>query len=257
MIEYDKKLAEETERNYLMPEIVRQRSQTLAALQLQAGEQVLDVGCGMGLLTRDLALAVGKTGRVVGIDKSSAMLDLARRRCQSFAQVAFKEQSVETLHEPTDSYDAVTCTQLLLYLPDAPAALAEMYRVLRPGGRIAIIETDWRGTLFNSDDQGFVRRLLANWEASVPSPHLPGQLGHLLKRLGFTAVSVIAIPIINTSYIPDNYSANLSHFMIDQQLVDGLITQAEADGWIAELKERSKNGRYFFCVNRFLFTAVK
>lgn len=256
-LEYDAQLAADTERNYLMPEIVQQRSQTLAALHLQAGEQVLDVGCGMGLLTRDIALAVGQTGGVVGIDNSAAMLALAQQRCATFPQVCFKEQSVTHLQEPSNHYDALTCTQLLLYLPDVVAAIKEMWRVLRPGGRIAIVETDWHGTLFNSDDQAFMRQLFANWEASIPSPYLPGRLRGLLLGQGFTAVSVTAIPLINTSFLPDNYSASMAHFMTRTQVAAGQITQAQADSWLAELQKRSDNGRYFFCVNRFLFTAVK
>ncbi|MEM7112881.1 MAG: methyltransferase domain-containing protein [Chloroflexota bacterium] len=256
-IEYDAQLAADTERSYLMPEIVLQRAQTLAALHLQAGEKVLDVGCGMGLLTQDIALAVGPTGCVVGVDNSSDMLALAKHRCTSLPQVTLKEQSVVQLQEPDDQYDALTCTQLLLYLPDVPAALQEMWRVLKPGGRIAIVETDWQGTLFNSDDQRFVRQLFDQWEASVPSPHLPGQLRGLLLAQGFTAVSVTAIPLINTSYLPDNYSGSMAHYMTRSQFEAGQITQTQANNWLTELQERSENGRYFFCVNRFLFTAVK
>ena len=256
-IEYDAQLAADTERSYLMPEIVLQRSQTLAALHLQAGDEVLDVGCGMGLLTQDIALAVGPTGRVVGVDNSNDMLALAEKRCASLPQVTLKEQSASQLEEADNQYDALTCTQLLLYLPDVLATLKEMWRVLKPGGRIAIIETDWRGALFNSDDQTFVRQLFDHWEASVPSPHLPGQLRGLLLAQEFTAVSVTAIPLINTSYLPDNYSGSMAHYMTRAQLETGLITEVQADNWLAELQERSKNGRYFFCVNRFLFTAVK
>ncbi len=63
MIEYDEKAARATERSYLSPEIVRQRLRTLAVLALRAGEHVLNVGCGPGLLAHDMALQVGTSGR--------------------------------------------------------------------------------------------------------------------------------------------------------------------------------------------------
>ena len=87
MIEYDEKAARATERGYLSPEIVRQRLRTLQVLALRAGEHVLDVGCGPGLLAHDMALQVGTSGWVTGIDKSEAMLKLARQRCAHLSQV--------------------------------------------------------------------------------------------------------------------------------------------------------------------------
>ena len=75
MITYDKKAAQEIERSYLTPEIIRQRSRTMDALALQAGEQVLDAGCGTGLLLEQMAQSVGDNGRVVGVDYSADMLE--------------------------------------------------------------------------------------------------------------------------------------------------------------------------------------
>ena len=257
MVEYNEQLALETERSYLMPEIANQRTRTLAALQLQAGEQILDVGCGMGLLSRDLALAVGRSGRVVGIDNSSPMIALAQRRCADMPQITLREQAAAPCPEVDNVYDAITCTQLLLYLPNVQDTLSELHRVLKPGGRIAIVETDWRGVIFNTQDDALTRRLFASWESSVPSPHLPGRLRGLLYGVGFSNVRVEAIPIINTCYLPDNYSVGMVDYMLRTELEAGTISQAAADTYVADLKQRSDAGEYFFCVNRFLFTAVK
>ena len=180
MVEYDERLAVDTERGYMMPEIVMTRARTMTALQIQAGERVLDVGCGMGLMTREVALAVGPEGRVVGVDSSEPMLSLARRRCADQPHVELVNSSATTLEMPDDSFDVVVCMQLLLYLPDVVAALREFRRVLGPAGRIAIIETDWRSTLLNASDQETTRHLLDSWEASVASPTSeisPGQNG--------------------------------------------------------------------------------
>jgi len=234
MIEYNEELALATERGYLMPEIVHQRNRTMNALQLQAGERVLDAGCGMGLLTRDMALAVGTNGKVVGIDNSQPMLDLARDRCASYPQITLREESAATLSDPDDSYDVVTCTQLLLYLSDVKSALAEMYRVLKPGGRIAVVETDWRSVVFNAPDPEFTQTLFDHWESSIPSLHLPAKLRGLLHKVGFTHVRAEAIPIINTSYLPDNYSVG----MVD---ADILVARIRATKISAFLFRRKKN----------------
>ena len=256
MVEYDEQFAQATERSYLMPEIINQRVRTLNALQLQAGEKVLDVGCGMGLLTRDMALAVGSSGQVTGVDVSRPMLDLARARCASLPQVTLHEESALSLSEPDLCYDVVTCTQLLLYLSDVRGALAEMYRVLKPQGRIAVVETDWRSVVFNTADPDFTQRLFEQWEASIPSPHLPAKLRGLLHDAGFTNVRAEAIPIMNTSYVPDNYSVGMVHHVLHNQVETGVVSQEKADGYLAGLKALSDSNKYFFCVNRFLFTAL-
>ncbi len=82
MVKYDQEAAREIERNYITPEMAQQRVRTLEGLALQPGEHVLDAGCGTGLLVQELAIAVGLDGRVVGIDNSSDMLDLATKRCK-------------------------------------------------------------------------------------------------------------------------------------------------------------------------------
>ena len=161
MIAYDEAEARKTDRAYQTPDVIRQRMRTLEALQLKAGEFVLDVGCGSGLLAHDMATLVGAGGRVIGVDTSQDMLVLAERRCADLPQVHLKQSKGENLPEDADSFDAVTCVQVLLYLSDVPASLSEMCRVLKPGGRIAIIETDWRGTVLNSFDDSLTRIILA------------------------------------------------------------------------------------------------
>lgn len=79
--EYDARESRRTERSVLAPEAVRQRMRTFEVLGPRVGERIVDVGCGAGLLVRDLAVAVGSEGRVVGVDNSAPMLQLAEQRC--------------------------------------------------------------------------------------------------------------------------------------------------------------------------------
>ena len=257
MVEYDEALAKATERTYLMPEIVKQRSMTIQALHLRIGEKVLDVGCGPGLLAQDMALAVGENGRIHGIDNSAPMIRMATERCAPYPQVTFAEQSATDITEEENSYDVVTCTQVLLYVDDPQSAVNSMYRTLKPGGRIAVIETDWRGVVFNSSDHTLTRRLLDHWESQLPSPNLPSKMQGMLRQAGFSAVGVQAIPIIETSFHPDNYSGGMVSSPRRDFVEQGIITQAESDAYGAYLQEQSDAGNYFFSINRFLFTAVK
>ena len=257
MIEYDETEARETDRIYLTPDITRQRMRTLEALELQAGEQVLDAGCGTGLLVYDMATIVGPTGLVVGVDTSSDMLAFAERRCADLPQVDLKKGSVESLSEAEQSFDAVACTQVLLYVPDVPEVISEMHRVLKPGGRIVIIETDWRGTVLHSFDDALTRRILGAWDAAVASPNLPVRMGPLLRAQGFSAVRVDAIPIINTGCTPGNFSVGMTEQFARYAQEQGVINEDESSAWLNDLRRKGDEGAYFFCVNRFLFSAVK
>ncbi len=257
MVEYDESEARATDRNYQTPDVTRQRLRTLEALQLKAGEHVLDVGCGTGLLVHDMATLVGPNGRVVGVDISQDMLALAERRCVEFPQVDLKRRNAEDLAEEVESFDAVACAQVLLYIPDVPTALAQIYRVLKPGGRVAIIETDWRGTVLHSFDDGLTRRILAAWDSAVSSPNLPVRLGSLLKAQGFSAIRVDAIPIVNTSWTTGNFSVRMMEQFARCAQEQDAVGDAESKSWLDDLRRKGDEGSYLFCVNRFLFSAVK
>ena len=112
------------------------RSALLAAAALVEAEQVLDVACGTGLLTFEAARLVGPAGHVAGVDLSGRMIDAARR--MPCTNVSFRRMDAQKLDLPSQSVDAVLCGLGLMYVPDPLAAVAEILRVLRPGGRVAL-----------------------------------------------------------------------------------------------------------------------
>jgi len=112
------------------------RAALFAAAALTPGERVLDVACGTGLLTFEAARLVTTAGRVVGTDLSGRMIDAARRMAP--ANVSFQRMDAQKLDLRAASFDAVLCSLGLMYVPDPAAAVSEMLRVLRPGGRLAL-----------------------------------------------------------------------------------------------------------------------
>lgn len=257
MVKFDENEAEKTDLAYLTPDVTRQRMRTLEALQLNAGEFVLDVGCGTGLLAYDMAILVGDDGRIVGVDNNAHRLTLAKQRCAGLPQVHLKECNAENLPEEAESFDAISCVQVLLYLPDVTAALSEMLRVLKPGGRVTIVETDWRGTVLNSFDDSISRKVFSAFDDSVASPNLPSKLGPMLKSQGFSAVRIDAFPVINTSYAPSSWSVEMLDLFTQYALERDAVSEAETDAWHKDFQAKGLEGSYFFCVNRFIFTAVK
>jgi len=116
------------------------RSRLLESAALVPGESVLDIACGTGLVSFAAALAVGPAGRVVGVDLSERMVEAARQRARerNTPNTTFLRMEMGRLALPDASFDVATCALGLMYAPDPALALAELRRVLRPGGRVAI-----------------------------------------------------------------------------------------------------------------------
>ena len=112
----------------------------LALASPAAGERVLDIACGTGLVSFAAARAVGPSGHVLGVDLSERMIDAAEHRPThpGLSNCSFSRMDAERLALPDASFDVVLCALGLMYIPDPEQALREMRRVLRPGGRLAL-----------------------------------------------------------------------------------------------------------------------
>lgn len=120
---------------------------------LRPGQRLLDVGCGPGTITLDLAALVAP-GRVVGIDRSAEVIAAAEanRAAADVANVVFTTGDVHHLVDDDASFDVVHAHQVLQHLSDPVGALAEMRRVLRAGGVLAVRDSDYGGFVWSPAD---------------------------------------------------------------------------------------------------------
>lgn len=256
-IEFDESTSRQVEAVYTRADVVEQRRATRAVLALQPGERVLDIGSGPGFLAREMAREVGPGGAVHGVDVSQDMLAIARRRPpdQGSAPVAFHLADVRALPFPDASFDAAVSTQVYEYVDDMPAALAEARRVLRPGGRLLVLDTDWDSLVWHSGDPERMRRVLAAWDEHLVDPYLPRKLPGLLADAGFTLRHSAVVPIFNRAYDPGTFSVGLIDLVAAFVAGRRGVTQAEATAWAEDLA--ALGDAYFFSLNRYLFLATR
>lgn len=161
-----------------------------------AGQRVLDVGCGIGDPTLQVAVLVGPHGRVLGIDVAERMIATARERAAALglAHVEFRTADVSTIELPPESFDAVLGRWSVIYVADVGGALARLRRALVPGGRIALAA--WAPSEANPwltipmEELARVRPLPAPDPAAPGAFHLSedGALARVLVRSGFQNV---------------------------------------------------------------------
>ncbi len=112
----------------------------VAAAGVAPGERVVDIACGAGVVARMAAARSGSAANVTGADVNAGMLEAAARFAAEagLEEIAWLECDAAAMPLPDDAFDVALCQQGLQFMPDKPGAMAEMARVLKPGGRIAL-----------------------------------------------------------------------------------------------------------------------
>jgi ubiquinone/menaquinone biosynthesis C-methylase UbiE len=240
---------------YRAPDLMRQRDATLQRLSLKRGECVFDVGCGPGFLCEMMAAAVGPTGHVTGIDISEDLIRFATDNKTS-ETIDYRVGDAAALPVDAGQFDLAVSTQVLEYVADADAALREMARVLRPGGRAFIIDTDFDSWVWHAADTERMARIMNAWDTHCADPRLPRTLALRLRAAGFKVVNVEAYPVLSTTYRPGDFCHGLSRLMADFLPKRGFDPRV-LEAWLADLEETQQRNASFFSLNRYFFKAEK
>ena len=188
--------APENYQRFFVPAIGRPLAEDLLEeASLVAGERVLDVGCGTGVVARLAAERVGPTGRVVGLDINPGMLGVAKASTPAGLEIEWHQAGADSLPFEAGSFDVVLCQLSLQFVRDQARAIGEMHRVLAPGGRVVLNVPGPTEPLFETLADALDRHVApeaAHFVRAVFSLHDEAGIEELLEDGGFRDIDARA-----------------------------------------------------------------
>ncbi len=237
-----------------LPEQSGHHDALVAAIAPQPGARMLDLGCGTGPVTRRLATLVGDGGSVLGVDVSAAMLRVARD-AEIMPTLRYELGDTAALPYPDASFDGAAAARLLLHLPDPLPTLTEARRLVRPGGRLGLLEWDLGTLIVDLDDRALLRKVLS-WRAdSLDGDNwMARQLPRLLLRSGWSVQSIV--PRVTIARDATAQLVGSLRYAGDMAAKHGAIDGGELAAWHAAIDERLAEGTFFASSTDFVIVAI-
>ena len=230
------------------PAVRQLRAWEREQLALQPGAVVLDAGCGAGDVTVEMASVVGPAGRAVGLDVSEQMLAEARRRAeQRGVTLELVTGSLSHLEFDDNTFDATRSERTLQWVEDADAAFAELVRVTRPGGRVVVIESDWRTMQADFPEPELFARFFEAVAAVRPaSMWVGGRLVNMARDAGLRDVDATAAAHLWLRWDPDTEPGPSGFFPLRYVAADlaeqGRLDRADADRFLSLAEDAGRQG---------------
>jgi SAM-dependent methyltransferase len=228
------------------------RAWSAEQLRLRHGSIALELGCGPGTAAAQLVPFVGDKGRVLGIDSSETMIDAAQRLQETSTTLEFTVGDATRLELADGSFDAYRCERTYQHLTEPEAALAEACRVVRPGGRVAVIDSDWGTFVIDHPNRDLTERL-ATVPRRFPLNSWSGRrLRSQMVRAGLHDVIVRAETLVATSWDPD-VSPGVPGLPAFERVAQGaqalgVFGEQDATDWLKTLADEAREGRFFVMI---------
>lgn len=251
-------------RKYVTAEYLKKRAhdedavnqESYRMLQIEKGNSVLELGCGPGTASSTFCKSAGPDGSVIGLDYDSKMIQQARAAIKRHPNALALVGDAHRLPFEDNRFDRVYAKRLFQVLPpnSAPILINEMKRVLKPGGVLVLVDTDWTSVSVNFSDLELERRLTNFFRDHMRPNGLAGrQLLAMVQQGGFTNTVAKVMSIV----IRDFDETPFNEWLTTEALKAKVATQDEMANWCSELSEKSARQAFLFHVGTVLVSATK
>jgi ubiquinone/menaquinone biosynthesis C-methylase UbiE len=210
------------------------KQRTLAALDLRAGQTAIDIGCGPGTDLGRLADAVGAEGSVMGVDREPRMVEEARRRLADRPNVRPHLADVHDLPLRDRVVDRAKVDRVLQHVVDPAKVIAEVRRVLRPGGLFSMAEPDWDTVAVADEDTGTSRRFADFLASQVRNATVGRELVRLSMQAGMRVRSVEPIAVLFRDFDTADQILGLQRNAA-RAVLAGKLAESDAEAWLRRL----------------------
>jgi len=240
------------------PSQIRLRRRFLKWVPVRAGDRVLEVGCGTGVVARDLAALAGRRGAVTAVDTSATLLARARTlsRATPGGRLTFRRADGHRLPFADRRFDVVLAITVILHVEDPLRVVKEMARVARPGGRVAVQDQDFGLVGAAHPDRELTARILDGVAARIyPEPHSGRRLGALLRAAGLAEVRMLADLYQDTTLT--RFTRNFLERRADNAVRFGIVDATTAQRWLDGFNALHAEGNFVLTMQYFGAAGIK
>jgi ubiquinone/menaquinone biosynthesis C-methylase UbiE len=222
-----------------LPEFQQYKTTILEMMKPQPGSITADLGCGLGFDVRRLAKLVGSEGRAIGVDASLTLIESARAASEGFPAVEFIQGDIQSLPFASGFLHSCKVDRTLQHVERPDAALSEIFRTVRPGGRVVCAEPDWGTFAIKASSLGNAEHPVAQqvaqlWSQDIRNPRIGRDLRKLLEETGFVDLQVKETVLSTPTFESSDVVFDITQSALRLAARSG---SDEPLAWLAELRE--------------------
>lgn len=236
----------------------RLRGRFLRFVPVRPGARVLEVGCGTGVVLRDVAALVGRRGNVVGVDPSLTILKIARRLCRDSngGRITVRRADGANLPFGAGRFDLALAITVILHVADPLRVVREMTRVVRRGGSVGLQDQDFGIVAVTHPDRALTERLMREVAARIyAEPHSGRRLPGLLRQAGLTRVRLLTDVFQDTTLEP--WTKTFLERRAESAVRFGLVDAPAAQRWLDGFTALVAQGAFVLTMNYYGAVGVR